>query len=295
MNIPSGHKFGCLAYSGFALDALAPDIHLGPRLGCATSLGFDVEEAKGLGSINFALYTTLPSQTLDVVDEQNGELPKPVQALLYGLLLQGSPASGAGCVLTGVNIDGRMMVQSFSALPAFRAAHDAPLYRPHERHLRRAVTLAKRLRLAADGGRDWARLCRGLEALATGSQAPEDGERLHQFVRVLDAVLPTEARVGRTPFAERIEQTFVRPGDEARATLAEICDLGRHGEPPAETLRRRARQADTLARFVLLRVFDSEALFNTFKSDASVESFWKMTDVARGMMWGARLDLSSIP
>lgn len=294
MNIPSGHKFGCLAYSGFALDALAPDIHLGPRLGCATSLGFDVEEAKGLGSINFALYTTLPSQTLDVVDEQNSELPRPVQALLYGLLLQGSPASDAGCVLTGANIDGRVMVQSFSALPAFRPAHDMPLYRPHERHLRRAVTLAKRLRLAADGGQDWARLGRGLEALATGSQAPEDGERLHQFVRVLDAVLPPEAGDGRQ-FAECIDQTFVRPGDEARTTLAEICGLGRHGEPPAETIHRRARQADALARFVLLRIFDSEALFNTFKSDAAVESFWKMTDVARGMMWGARLDLTSIP
>jgi hypothetical protein len=295
MNIPSGHKFGCLAYSGFAIDALAPDIHLGPRLGCATSLGFDVEEAKGVGTINFALYTTLPSQTLDVVDEQNGELVKPVQALLYGLLFQGSPASDAGCVLTGANVDGRMIVQSFAALPAFRPVHDAPLYRPHERHLRRAVTLSKRVRLAADGGQDWARLCRGLEALATGSQAPEDGERFHQLVRVLEAVLPREARDGRTPFAERIDQTFVRPGDEARAALAEIYALGRHGEPPAETIHRRARQADALARFVLLRIFDSEALFNTFKTDASVESFWTMTHVARGMMWGARLDLSSIP
>ena len=319
MNIASGHKFGCFAYSGFAAEALAADIHLGPRVWCSTSLGFEVEEywqrwlgeikAKQMRDVSFVLYTTLPSQTPNEYGGENMAVTNALSDIVYGLLLQGVPHFETGCSLSGANIDGTIDVQEFSDLEAFVTTDGLPVFRPRERHLRHAVTLAKRVRLIAEGRDDWARLRRGLRALWVGSGLLDLGDRLHQFVRALEAVLIPELGNTRTQFAHRIDQTFVRANDDTRAALLQIFDLRsrvEHMHPAIDALdgdrdtriataHRRTRQADILARFVLSRILESDALFNTFKTEASIESFWKMDAFARGTMWGGRLDLTSIP
>ncbi len=41
-------------------------------------------------------------------------------------------------------------------------------------------------------------------------------------------------------------------------------------------------------------MLENEALFELFKTDAGIESFWKLDEAARVAMWGTRLDLTAI-
>jgi hypothetical protein len=137
----------------------------------------------------------------------------------------------------------------------------------------------------------------------------DDGtERLHQFVKALEALIKPDIGNTRRQFAHRIDQTFTVANAETRETLNQIFDLRsriEHVHDPLDVLdgdhdarvataNRRTRQVDVLARFALTRVLEDDDLFGTFKTDAGVDAFWQLADVARAAAWGERLDLRTV-
>jgi hypothetical protein len=60
------------------------------------------------------------------------------------------------------------------------------------------------------------------------------------------------------------------------------------------TANRRTRQIDVLARSILLRVMESDALMETFRSDGAIDVFWQMADTDRLALWGQRLDIGMV-
>jgi hypothetical protein len=319
MRIAPGEKFACYAFTRCWLaDGVPREIELRPRLWAATSLDFDVAEhwRNWLGSItvdelreaNLIIYTTMASSRPEILDDENATLAKVLDYVLFGLLLQGIPVYNRAYSLNGAHVHGEINVRQFSDLRGYQPTHELVEFRPGVNELRRAEALSVRLQRVNEGGADWGRLRRGVNALLRGSRMDDGTERLHQFVRALEALIKPDIGNTRRQFAHRIDQTFTVANAETRETLNQIFDLRsriEHVHDPLEVLagdrdtriataNRRTRQVDVLARFALGRVLEDNRLFETFRTDAGVDAFWQLADAARAAAWGQRLDLRAI-
>ena len=319
MHIAPGEKFACFAFTfnGVA-DNVPEELQLGPRLWAVRKLDFDVarHREEWMGSIklealrdaNFALYATMPSSKPKSLDEEN-QLVETLNYVLYGILLQGVPAYGRGFSLTGADVAGEINLRQCSDLKDYRPSFGMPPFRLGVDELRRAAGLIDRLRGVDTGGADWGRLRRGLKVLFDGTLMPnKDGDRLHQFVRAVEALVKPEPEKTRSQFAHRISQTFTLANDETRAILLQLFDLRSYvehmhwvidaleGEEARRiaTVNRGTRQIDVLARASLLRVMQSDALMDAFRSDATIDAFWRMGDDERVGLWGQRLDIRTV-
>ncbi len=138
--------------------------------------------------------------------------------------------------------------------------------------------------------------------------ANQSGDRLHQFVRALEAVITPRIGESKSDFAHR-GQTLAVANAQTREVLIELYDLRsavEHLNVPQNALQadteaerlavvnRRTRQADTLARASLLRVLESSVMFNIFRRDDEIEDFWRLREHARSLLWGERLDILAI-
>ena len=306
MRIAPGEKFACFAFTFYAVaDDVPEELQLGPRLWAVRKLDLKLD---ALRDANFALYTTIPSSKPKSLDEEN-QLVETLNHFLYGILLQGVPAYGRGFSLTGADVAGEINVRQCSDLKDYRPSLGLPPFRLGVDELRRAAGLIDRLRGVDTGGADWGRLRRGLKVLFDGTLMPnKDGDRLHQFVRAVEALVKPEPEKTRNQFAHRISQTFTLANDETRAILLQLFDLRSYvehmhwvidaleGEEAGRiaTVNRGTRQIDVLARAALLRVMQSDALMDAFRSDATIDAFWRMGDDERVGLWGQRLDIRTV-
>ena len=306
MRIAPGEKFACFAFTFYGVaDDVPEELQLGPRLWAVRKLDLELD---ALRDANFALYTTMPSSKPKSLDEEN-QLVETLNHFLYGILLQGVPAYGRGFSLTGADVAGEINVRQCSDLKDYRPSFGMPPFRLGVDELRRAAGLIDRLRGVDTGGADWGRLRRGLKVLFDGTLMPnKDGDRLHQFVRAVEALVKPEPEKTRNQFAHRISQTFTLANDETRAILLQLFDLRSYvehmhwvidaleGEEAGRiaTVNRGTRQIDVLARAALLRVMQSDALMDAFRSDATIDAFWRMGDDERVGLWGQRLDIRTV-
>jgi hypothetical protein len=196
--------------------------------------------------------------------------------------------------LNGDHVRDEINVRQFSDLKGYQPTYELVEFRPGGNQLRRAEALSVRVQRVNEGGADWARL-RGVNALLRGSRMDDSTERLHQFVRALEALITPDIGNTRRQFAHRIDQTFTLANVETRETLNQIFDLRRsieHVHDPLDVLagdrdagiataNRRTRQVDVLARFALGRVLEDDHLFETFRTDARVDAFWQLADPVR--------------
>jgi hypothetical protein len=127
MPIKPNEKFACFAYDFYDLSNDMPDeVQLGPRLWALKRLDLDVAKhwIDWMGSIkmgalkdaDFVMLATMPSAKPEVLDQDNLDLVRTLDYLLYGILLQGVPHSRQGFSLTGANVKGEINVRQFSDL-----------------------------------------------------------------------------------------------------------------------------------------------------------------------------------
>jgi len=320
MHITPGEKFACFAFTfNDVADDVPEELQLGPRLWAVRKLDLDVARhwEEWLGSIrldalrdaNVVLYTTMPSSQPKMLDGENHQLVETLNYFLYGILLQGVPAYEHGFSLTGADVAGEINVRQFSDLNNYRPSFGMPSFRLGVDELQRAASLIDRLRSVNTGGADWGRLRRGLKVLFDGTLMPnKDGDRLHQFVRAVEALVKPEPGKTRNQFAHRISQTFTLANDETHAILLQLFDLrssvehmhwvidALEGEEAARiaSVNRGTRHIDVLARAALLRIMQSDALMDAFRSDATIDAFWRMGDDQRVGLWGQRLDIRAV-
>jgi len=237
IHIAAGEKFACFAFTFYGLAGDVPDeVELDPRLWVVRKLDLDVAKHwdEWMGSItmnalrdsNFVFYTTMPSSHPKDHDQENLDLVETLNYLLYGILLCGVPEYQQGFSLNGANVNGEINVRQFSDLKDYQPSAEMPSFRLSLNDLRRATRLIDRLRAVNTGGVDWPRLRRGLKVLFDGTgMSNKDGDRLHQFVRAVEALLKPEITRTRKQFAHRVSQTFTLADEETRATLLQIFNL----------------------------------------------------------------------
>src|SRR3989449_1968256 len=228
MRIAPGEKFACFAFTFYAVaDNVPEELQLGTRLWAVRKLDLELD---ALRDANFALYTTMPSSKPKSLDEEN-RLVETLNHFLYGILLQGVPAYGRGFSLAGADVAGEITVRQCSDLKDYRPSFGMPPFRLGVDELRRAAGLIDRLRGVDTGGADWGRLRRGLKVLFDGTLMPnKDGDRLHQFVRAVEALVKAEPGKTRDQFAHRISQTFTlarseEHTSELQSRLHLVCRL----------------------------------------------------------------------
>jgi hypothetical protein len=255
------------------------------------------------------MYVTAPSAHPEVNDVENAALYQRANDLLNGLFVQGVPWMERGVAVHGVNLNGEIQIKSWGSLDRhYRTAGLDFVVGIAE--VSRAITLARRIRDIEDSPPHWGRLLRGTRTLLLANrQSNEVGDRVHQFVRALEAVVKPRIGGSRNDFAHR-GQTLAVNNAATREVLLQLYDLRSGVEhlnvptdalPPGgseqerrELVNRRTRQADTLARFAFLRILESPALLDAFRTDDLIEAFWRTEHGQRVRLWGDRLDVARI-
>jgi hypothetical protein len=153
------------------------------------------------------------------------------------------------------------------------------------------------------------RLKAGLKILLDGLENNIGMERLHQFVRALEAVILPKQGETRKQFINRC-QTFTSRNQPNADILGEAYDmrsdaehihewdksLSNHPRDQRDSIAlHRTRQVETLVKSIYARILLDETLCRHFQTDEALAEFWKRPEPERKAIWGAQiLDLTSI-
>lgn len=154
------------------------------------------------------------------------------------------------------------------------------------------------------------RIIRGLNTLFKGKEEEMGQDRLHQFVRSLEAlILPKQGKTARQ-FAYRC-QTPGRAGEDTHTLLLEAFSMRSAAEhlnrwdeaeaarsyPPGEretVCWQRTLQMERLACDAYSRLLRNRVLRDHFRTDDAIAKFWKLQDGQRCQIWGPPLDFAAV-
>ena len=313
-----GEKFSCIALENIATDESlnSPvDLHDGFWALPEPPFGLDDRWRGWIGSIrsesidrcNLFLVATLPSKTPDILDGENQQLGRRLNGLFYGLLLQGLPDHIDGFTLTGARTGDQVEIRSMSKL------RDHYHSRPKERVRIKAATchVAKSFMEgyeALAASKDFARFKRGMRAVIRGLREGEVEDRIHEYVRALEALVKPEIGASARQFAHRC-MTFTGANEATRRILEDgyairsavehmhgmAVALGDYPEGQHEAIGlTRLRQLEALALGVYLRAVTSSAHGSIFRTDADIDLFWGLRDDERRRAWGTPVTIAGI-
>lgn len=315
LEIARNDKFACLAIQNASVAAdLAGQIQLTPDFWCVDRLPFAVGDFwtnhLGEGRVeqimrsNVLIFCIAPAQQPQVLDGENQALMQRVQRMFYALLMQLVFHHDGVDLFSGARVDENPDIRQITDLRDHYRPPQVRVGRISRAHLVRAAVAEGGIQeyLRRTGGAD--RLWHGFHALQRGFMEYYGDERLHQFVRAVEAILRLEAGRSRTQFAHRA-QLFSGRSNENREWLLELYDLrsatehmndyrailGHHGARWDDTATLRAYEAQVLASQVYLRLAESAALRGRFNGDATSEQFWRMLEADQQNEWGAPFDV----
>jgi hypothetical protein len=315
-----GDKFAILAVTNSGSTVVAADVLSD---GTAVAPGIPAEMVdefwqRSLGSIatealrrcNLVLVRKQASTNPGLLDSEHEELGVRVVEVFWLLQLSGVPYYEGAAVLKGSVVGGRMDVRAHDDMNAhqFLPSNGAPNTK---------VTLA-RLNLAAQHATTWRgllalseeypRFKRGLNVLIEGLQERFGQERLHSFVRALEAlILPAIGKTKRQ-FVDRC-QTLATASVASATILGDCFDMRsvvEHMNDPDACLSkypteqceaialRRVRQIEAVARFSYAKLLANPKLMQYFKSDSELSGFWKLPSAERKALWENQLDPDSV-
>ncbi len=268
-------------------------------------------KADQLRNANLWLIAKAPSQRPGVLDDENKRLTEVVHELFYGILLFGIPYVNQGFALSGANESGTTNIRQFGDMPQFRHTVGNERYKVTLDALQGGADAADGIR-ATYANPQSVRLQSGFTTLLRAIKEEEGGERLHQYVRSVEAIIPTDIGNSKGQFTHRC-LTFVRIDksrwEETRQALEEIYEIRSKVEhqngwevalqqyPPADRQAialRRLRQAEALALVVYRGITTSPAWRAIFENNTSINHLWGLRDDERRRRLSGSLDLSVI-
>ena len=264
-----------------------------------------------LGRANLVLFVEEPSDNPEIAgDAQHQRLDKDLHIFFCMLHLRTGieyTAEGAD-MLCGSSENGVPVIRLMSQMPTFyqsKGWRPAPITKAwlEDGFVLRAGVMA----MEADKTQ-FRRVILGLNTLFNGLK--ETGQdRLHQFVRSLEALILPDIGNTKNQFAHRC-QTFARASDDTRALLLEAFDMRSDTEHlnlwdkavqsyPADQREdvcwHRTRQIEHLACDAYSRLLRDAALRDHFRTDAAIAAFWKLPDDQRRALWGTHYDITQEP
>lgn len=315
-HLPDNHKFACIALRGANVDPEAGDVDLRNGVWILRRAPITVDEtwrkwlgtikAAALGESNLVILATAPAANPFILDGENQALERRCLNVLIGLGLYGLWSDGPGIILNGCQLD-----QQTSEPTQVRQVHDSAWYRRLEHTI--PPTLAKGALVAAGSiaehvnevlQQKGTRLHKGLSAAHKGLEGRCGDERLHQFVRSLEAIMKPD--IGRTErqfihrnqlFMGRSNQnsTIARQLYRLRSCVehmndytTELVDSATTKEAAEQLAQRRSLQAGLLATHVYRHILGTPALFALFSDETRIQAFWAMPDHEQDKVWGAK-------
>jgi hypothetical protein len=156
---------------------------------------------------------------------------------------------------------------------------------------------------------DYARLRRGLSILLVGLRQGFGQERLHQYVRALEALILPEQGKTKKQFVHRC-QTFGGSHQDIATILSEAFDMrsdvehlhawdraltGRPVPDRKSLAMKRTRQMEGVACSAYCRILSEADVRRHFGSDESIADFWALSEERRRSIWRTPFDLSAVP
>ena len=243
-------------------------------------------------------------------DAEQHTLTQHLIKLFSMLVFDGVPEYAEADIVAGSVLDEGPMIRHMSRLKKFH---------PTKGYVRQPITLARlegavTLRQQLDDierrvPANFSRFMRGMNILKDGLEQNVGQERLHQFVRSLEALVLPSVGATRRQFVHRC-QTFATANPAAITVLDEAYNLRSDAEHIQDWSRsltsypaseredialQRTRQMERLSRFAYSRILSERGLWPHFQDDMSQDAFWRLSDGVRRTTWGVQLDLSTIP
>jgi hypothetical protein len=200
----------------------------------------------------------------------------------------------------------------FGKCEKFRITRGCLPWAIREEDLRTAVTLQKAYNLLKDTSHPQRhRYSRGFYALCAAFKQFFASDRLHGFVRALEALILPEKGNTEKQFVSRCA-LFAGPEskkDKIRGVLQQVykmrCDiehvhdwdrsLPTYPSPERENVALwRTRQMEELASAAYRKILSDVALQPNFYSDASIEAFWKRPEDEIRVAFGSICDISQL-
>jgi hypothetical protein len=315
-----GEKFGVLAiesvYSTIPEDAAVQlsdgtwvHTHLPLEIGSHWREWIGTLRLEKLQNSNVILFRSESSTNPQILDGQHQQLGRHLSVIFHTLQLSGGLEYEGARLLLGSFYDGDSQVRQMSELE---------LFRPTREHTRTPLTTARleqatRFRqVLADMESlrpEFERIVRGLNVLMDGLKQTYAQERIHQFVRSLEALILPEAGATKRQFVHRC-QTFAEAGTATRTVLEEAFDMRsdtEHLHPWDRSLQshaanvrqdvalQRTRQLEALACLAYSQILENDSIREHFRNETAQRNFWRqLDDASRRAAWGQQFDLASV-
>jgi hypothetical protein len=277
-------------------------------------------EAEAIQGSNLVIARTATNgfslNALPIMDETNERLKGGVHGILSMLRLLGTIEYETASMLTGFVQNGRVEIRQGAKLERYHITRGCLPWVIREDELTEAVGLAdaKASHEATIPQMQKSRLWRGWVALHVALQQYYASDRLHGFVRALEAlILPAVART-RQQFVSRCV-VFAGPKvtEETRQALDDgyqmRCDVehmhdwdrwlttkypGMNHEERENLAYWRTRQMETLACTAYKRIYLDSNLRLHFSDDAAIEGFWKKPESDIRTAFGNVFDITKL-
>jgi hypothetical protein len=232
--LPIGHKFACVALENAGVDhARHNPIDLGGNLWILFEPPFPLGEAwQGwLGSLqvqhlersNVVLFAHNPSASPEVLDGENETLKQQVVSLCYAVFLTEVFHYDGGLVLTGANVSGTVDVRQVSPLERLYRPNQVMIAGHNQTSLLAAARVATGMQAVHAGLGHHDRLRKGFHAWLRGMMEYYGEERLHQFIRAVEAVILPPKGESTKKFAHRC-QLFAGNSAQAKSLCSERAE-----------------------------------------------------------------------
>ena len=262
-----------------------------------------------LQTANIVLLRRESSSNPQVLDQRHERLGNHLAEIFYMLQLSGVPEYAGANLLKGSFIHGSPQIRQVSELEHFKQTKGYTRVPVNVDRLEQAIRSRAALAGMQSSAPEFRRVIRGLNVLMDGLQQEHGQERIHQFVRALEALILPEAGETKRQFAHRC-QTFAQACASTRQVLEEAFDMRSDTEHLHDWDRslqsyraderenvalQRTRQMERLASFAYSRILENGAVQAHFKNEAIQENFWRgLDDAARRATWGDQWDLATI-
>jgi hypothetical protein len=288
-------KFACLAVaeSRTTISAL---LDLGDGFAISGALPTDALKTwhDGIGSFHrdelaaarLFLWALRSSKTPENLDDENRALGVRAYRLYLGILL-GVPyfANGRLTAMTGANADGTARVRSLTWYHRTYYAVGSPIAPLTLARARDSATIAKALQRHSSDPRH--RMVRALRAFRLGAESHELGDRLHQFVRTIEAFVVPPPKGSAVHFGRRLGPLLKPRGYAVAKELYDIRSAVEHLRGPFGGLPRKPRggkrlrlliraiEAEAIARYLLFTYFTNRSLWPHFGDKRAAEAQWE--------------------
>ena len=263
-----------------------------------------------LHAANLGLLVEEHSDTPGVLGGEHQRLSRDLGLLYYMLHLGGgieiSENEGVDR-LAGSSVNGVPQIRQVQQMPTFyrsQGSSGAPITRDW---LEGSLVLRAGFAETEAEKAQFERIIRGIITLFKGKEEQVGQDRLHQFVRSLEALILPEQGKTRKQFVDRC-QTFARAGVDTKNLLLEAFDMRsatEHLNPWDEAVRQRyplgkreavclqrTRQIERLACDAYSRLLRNPALREHFRTDDAIAKFWNLPDSQRCELWGTPLNVA---